>query len=256
MMPTLRYGMLVALLMLVLAACGAVPAAVQPTGEALAAKPTGEAMAAKPTGEAMVAKPTGEAMAVKPTGEATAAKPTGEAMAAKPTGEATAAKPTGEAMAAKPTGEAMAEQAAWMTLPLTDVRTGQSFTLADFAGRPVYVETMATWCPNCRAQLITVQEATVALEGQPPVFVALSVETTLPPTELAQYAAENGFTPIFAVATPEILQALVDSFGRTITNPSSTPHFVIAPNGSQGELMTGFSSTDQIVALLNAAKGP
>lgn len=47
MMPTLRFGLLVALLMLVLAACGAVPAAVQPTGEAMAAKPTGEAMAAR-----------------------------------------------------------------------------------------------------------------------------------------------------------------------------------------------------------------
>jgi thiol-disulfide isomerase/thioredoxin len=142
-----------------------------------------------------------------------------------------------------------------MSLPLTDVRTGQTFTFGDFAGRPVYVETMATWCPSCRSQLESVQGAVTALEGQPPVFVAVSVETTLTSAQLAQYADENGFTPIFAVATPELLKALVDTFGRTITNPPSTPHFVIAPDGSHGELLTGSSSADEIVVLLGAVAG-
>jgi thiol-disulfide isomerase/thioredoxin len=182
------------------------------------------------------------------TGEAMP-KPTGEAMM-DATGEAMP-KPTGEAMK-DATGEAMA-QAAWMTLPLTVARTGQSFTLADFAGRPVYVETMATWCSNCRAQLTSVQEAITALKGQPPVFIALSVETTLSPDQLAQYATDNGFEPIFAVATPELLQGLAAAFGRTITNPPSTPHFLIQPDGSHGELMTGFSSAERIVELLQVA---
>lgn len=142
-----------------------------------------------------------------------------------------------------------------MSLPLTDVRTGQTFVLSDFAGRPVYVETMATWCPSCRSQLQRVQGAVTALEGQPPVFVAVSVETTLTPAQLAQYADDNGFTPIFAVATPELLQALVATFGRTITNAPSTPHFLIAPDGSHGELLTGSSSTEEIVALLSTVAG-
>jgi thiol-disulfide isomerase/thioredoxin len=142
-----------------------------------------------------------------------------------------------------------------MSLPLTDVRTGQAFTLGDFADRPVYVETMATWCPSCRSQLQSVQGAVTALAGEPPVFVVISVETTLPPAQLAQYADDNGFTPIFAVATPELLQALVDTFGRTITNPPSTPHFVIAPDSSHGELLTGFSSSEAIITLLDAIAG-
>ncbi|NTU79271.1 MAG: TlpA family protein disulfide reductase [Chloroflexales bacterium] len=251
MTRTLRSGMLTVLLMMILAACGTAPAAVQPTGEAMADKPTGETMM-HGTGEAMADKPSGETM-MQPTGEVMADQPAGEIMM-QPTSAAMANQPTGETMM-QPTGAAMADQPAWMALPLTDVQTGEGFTLGDFAGRPVYVEPMATWCHNCRAQLASVQQAATTLQGQPPVFVALSVETTLPPEQLAQYAAANGFALRFAVASPELLQALVDTFGRTITNPPSTPHFIIAPDGSHGELLTGFRSADEIVALLQAAGG-
>lgn len=150
-------------------------------------------------------------------------------------------------------GDAMMDAPIWMTLPLTDVRTGKSFTLADYAGQVVYVETMATWCPNCRTQLSNVQQSLALFGENKPVFVAISVETTLAPQDLAAYAEENGFEVIFAVSTPELLQALNESFGRTITNPPSTPHFLIAANGSHGELRTGFSTPAEIVELVQAS---
>nr|MBA3959641.1 hypothetical protein [Chloroflexota bacterium] len=34
---------------------------------------------------------------------------------------------------------------AWATIPLTDVRTGETFTLADSGDRVVFVEPMAVW---------------------------------------------------------------------------------------------------------------
>src|SRR5215475_4612241 len=48
------------------------------------------------------------------------------------------------------------ERSAWHALPLVNARTGQAFTLADFAGKTVYVEPMATWCTNCRQQMGTI----------------------------------------------------------------------------------------------------
>ena len=51
---------------------------------------------------------------------------------------------------------------AWQTIALTDV-DGASFTLDDFHGTPVFVETFATWCPNCKKQL----EDTNAAAEQP-----------------------------------------------------------------------------------------
>lgn len=40
---------------------------------------------------------------------------------------------------------AVAMRPAWQTALLRDARTGETFTLADFAGRTVYVHPMAKW---------------------------------------------------------------------------------------------------------------
>lgn len=145
---------------------------------------------------------------------------------------------------------AFAQRAAWQDVPLTDARTGETFTLADLGGT-VYVEPMATWCSNCRQQLRHVQEAKQQLEDAATgdvTFVALSVETTLEPAALARYADEQGFDFTFAVMTPELLRALASEFGQSIANPPATPHFVRYPDGSSSPLMTGFSPPDAVLS--------
>jgi hypothetical protein len=107
---------------------------------------------------------------------------------------------------------------------------------------------MATWCTNCRAQLTNVSQARAGLDPEQVVFVALSVDTTISNDELAPYAQNNGYDWVFAVMTPEMLGELADSFGRTVTNPPSTPHFIIRPDGSVTDLVTGVESPDEIAA--------
>ncbi len=160
-----------------------------------------------------------------------------------------------EAAMADTADEAMADEAmaAWQTISLTNAVTGESFTLADFAGRTVFVEPMATWCTNCRRQLANVAQARAQL-GEEVVFVGLSLETNLSDAELAEYAAGNGFDWTWAVMSEEMLQQLAQEFGRTITNAPSTPHFIIRPDGSFTELATGIDSPDQIVAQITAAQ--
>ncbi len=41
---------------------------------------------------------------------------------------------------------------AWLEIPLTDVRIGETFRLADFRGKTVIFESMAVWCPCCIEQ--------------------------------------------------------------------------------------------------------
>jgi thiol-disulfide isomerase/thioredoxin len=144
---------------------------------------------------------------------------------------------------------------AWQQIPLVDARTGETFTLADFAGKTVFVEPMATWCSNCRRQLQNVREAKRQFSGDDVVFFALSVETSLSAETLAQYSAAEGFDWTFAVLTPEMLQQLVDQFGRAIGNPPSTPHFVIRADGTTTDLITGIDPPETIVALLQANQG-
>lgn len=151
--------------------------------------------------------------------------------------------------------DAMMPKPTWQTIALTDVRTGQTFTLADFAGKTVFVETMATWCSNCRRLLGNVATARSQMAGEDVVFVALSVETNISDAALADYTEQTGFDWTFAIASPELLQELAAIFGTTIVNPPATPHFIIRPDGSYTDLATGIKSPDAIISQLQEAGG-
>lgn len=146
-----------------------------------------------------------------------------------------------------------AERPAWQNIALTDARTGESFTFADLAGKTVYVEPMATWCTNCRAQQRIVVDVYNQLDPANYVFLSLSVGENIGDGQLAEYAQREGFPWTFAIATPEMLTALVERFGRTLSNPPSTPHFILLPDGRTTELATGQHSADALVSELTTA---
>lgn len=149
---------------------------------------------------------------------------------------------------------AMSDLPLWMTTELTDVRTGETFTFADFAGKTVFVEPMATWCTNCRQQLGNVAAARAQLgDSEDVIFVGLSVETTISNDDLAAYTEETGFDWTFAVVTPEVLVSLADTFGQTVTNPPSTPHFIIRADGTYTDLTTGFEGPEELLQSIEAA---
>lgn len=139
----------------------------------------------------------------------------------------------------------------WQSLPLTDARTGASFTLADFAGKTVHVEPMATWCTNCRNQMNVIRDQVRAqVDPEQVVFVSLSVETTLAPETLAAYTATHGYDWTFAVMSQEFLQELATQYGRTVTNPPAVPHFLILPDGSTTDLSTGHHTAEKLLEKL------
>ena len=162
------------------------------------------------------------------------------------------APPAGDTVPAATNEPIATELAAWQTIEIVDV-DGESFTLADLIGTPVLVETFATWCSNCRAQLADTQRA-AATVGETATVLALSVETDLSPDDVADYATDNGFTDVrFAVMSPELLAAFAEAFGTTVANPPSTPKIVIGADGAIGELQTGPSAADDLVDQLRAA---
>lgn len=145
---------------------------------------------------------------------------------------------------------------AWLAVDLTDVCSGETFTLADFTGKFVFVEAMATWCPTCSGQLVRVKEAAARIPEEKRgdiVFVALSSEIDLPRETLAAYATRNDFPFVFAVMPVEMLRAMAEDLGQEIAVPPATPHLIIAPDGTIGELHTGTASPEDILALLAEA---
>jgi len=159
-------------------------------------------------------------------------------------------------MSAGTTAEAMAmtdtaTQAAWKKLPLTDSQ-GRTFTIGDLAGKPVYIEFFATWCPGCRAQLMNTNAAAQQV-GSKAVFLALSVETDLATSDMVTYKSENKFNAVtFAVMSPAMLAAVVACFGNNAANPPSTPHVVISGHGAVANLHTGSEDPTSIVASLGS----
>jgi thiol-disulfide isomerase/thioredoxin len=208
--------------------------------------PTGESQAAP---EVAAAESTAAEMTPEVTAEMTA-EMTPE-MTAEMTDEMTA-EMTADAAAALPQDDPAPAVAAparpdWHSIALTDARTGATFTLADFSGKTVFVEPFATWCTNCRQKLANVHAARQQA-GDGVVFVALSVEPNVGSEALAAYAADTGYDLVYAAMPPAMLQALAAQFGQTVANPPATPHFVIGPDGSTGELRTGIETTEAILA--------
>lgn len=151
-----------------------------------------------------------------------------------------------------------AASADWRTTPVRDVRTGETFTFADFAGRTVFVHPMATWCINCRLSQRNLREnviPTLAAQGQAEnvVFVSFTVETALDDETLRVYTDEQGFDWRFFVASPELMSALVAQFGVTIGVPPSQPHFIIRPDGTTTALLLGNPPPEQTVTEILSA---
>lgn len=125
-----------------------------------------------------------------------------------------------------------------LTVELTDVRSGETFTLGELAAAsgPVLLEPMAVWCSNCRAQQ---REVVGAHEAGTFSSVSLDVDLSESPEDLAAYADREGFAWYFAMADAELYRALQDRFGVAATNPPSTPLIIIGSDGAVRPLEFG-----------------
>lgn len=149
------------------------------------------------------------------------------------------------APAGNPAADALAGRA-WATATLTDVATGQPFTIRDLAGRTIFVEAMAIWCTNCRAQQGRFTEALARLDPAKVAYVVLTVDPSETAGDLARYRADRGFSGRYAVAGREVSRALEAEFGPNVLNPPSVPLVVISPTG-EVYFGTGAESVDDIV---------
>lgn len=145
---------------------------------------------------------------------------------------------------------------AWRTLPLTNVHTGETFTLADFADKVIYVHPMALWCTTCRAHLRSLRDSVIPQLANPEevVFVTLAIEPQTTNDALRQYADSESFNWIFAVATQDMVVELITYFGQSVVVPPVTPHFLIRADGRDTGLLTGSPTAQQDLDLINAAR--
>ena len=153
-----------------------------------------------------------------------AEEPTGTGAGAVPSAasatQTTASLPTGSSgpSASIPTPSAPDTVLAqdWATAALVDVATGETFRIADHAGMVIILETMAIWCPNCRAQQADVKAALDDLPEDTVVYIVIDVDPNEDAASLAAYREEHGFEGRYAIAGTAVARALAAEFGDQI----------------------------------------
>jgi thiol-disulfide isomerase/thioredoxin len=163
----------------------------------------------------------------------------------------------GEPQAAAPVSGATTTTPDWFTVKMTDVRTGQTFTVSDFAGKVVLVETMAQWCPTCERQeneVIKLHE----LLGNPKDLVSVSLDVDVHEDEasLKEYAAARGYDWYVAVAPLEVARALGNLYSAQYLNPPLSPMLFIDRNGAVYGLPYGLKSAESLQATLKPYLAP
>jgi peroxiredoxin len=147
-----------------------------------------------------------------------------------------------------PAGPAFSQP--WATSQLTDVTTGEQFTLAELAGRGkvVFVETMAIWCANCRAQQREAVSAFAELDPSRVEWVGLDVESTETADALARYREQNGFPFRYAIASADLSRQLASEFGDLVLSPPSVNLVILGADGTVTHL-TGHHSAAELVTV-------
>ena len=135
----------------------------------------------------------------------------------------------------------------WFRVEMTDVRTGQPFTMSEFAGKVVLLETMAQWCPTCERQENEVKKLHQML-GNPEDLVSISLDVDLHEDEasLKQYAERLGYDWILAIAPLEVARALGNLYSAQYLNPPASPMLIIDKNGDVFGLPLGLKSAESL----------
>jgi len=166
-------------------------------------------------------------------------------MACSPSGSTTTTEPiTAGAVAAT---ETAASEWDWFSVELTDAQTGQTFTMNDYAGKVVLVETMAIWCPNCIRQANEVRNMRKML-GNPDDLVSVSLDVDLHEDQasLKEYVEEFGFEWHYAVAPLEVARALGNLYSAQYLNPPLSPMLIIDRDGNVHTLEYGEKSAETL----------
>lgn len=125
---------------------------------------------------------------------------------------------------------------AWLGVELTDVRTGETFTLAQFAEKPVLLETFAVWCSICTNQQRQI-DALHAEVGDAVVSIALNTDPNESQTQIVRHLDRHGFDWRYAVSPVELSRSLRDEFGVSVLHPPSAPVILICPGQTERTLL-------------------
>ena len=137
----------------------------------------------------------------------------------------------------------------WLNTELTDVRTGESFRISDFEGKPILLETFAVWCPTCTRQQEKIKDfhEEPGYSEEDVVSISLNVDPSEDEERVREHIERNGFHWRYAVSPEGATQSLIEDFGVGITSAPSVPMVLICGDLSHRKLGGfGVRSVDEL----------
>lgn len=140
---------------------------------------------------------------------------------------------------------------------LVQPSSGEVYTINDYQGKVVLVETLAMWCSNCLQQQKQVK-ALHNILGERDDFVSIGLD--IDPNEeidmLKAYTAQHGFDWMYAIAPRDVAREIAQRYGDQFLNPPSTPMFIIDRHGEVHPLPFGIKDSitlkDHLEPFLNS----
>ncbi len=135
----------------------------------------------------------------------------------------------------------------WYNFKMTDVRTGKTFAINDFAGKVVLIQAIAEWCPNCLFQQGETRKMSDQL-GDPEDLILISMDVDLHEDEasLKKYTQDFGFDWRFAVAPLEVQRAMANLYSAEYHNPPLDPILLIDRHGNAHQLPYNLKEADTL----------
>jgi cytochrome c biogenesis protein CcmG/thiol:disulfide interchange protein DsbE len=120
---------------------------------------------------------------------------------------------------------------------------GKPVSLADYAGKPVWLTFGASWCPDCRTEAVDVEATYQANKGKG--LALLAVFMNEPASDIGAYAQRAGLT--FPIAVDQ--NADIAAAYRTMGIPT---HFFIGADGRVRQVRIGALSKDDMASAVAA----
>jgi thiol-disulfide isomerase/thioredoxin len=133
----------------------------------------------------------------------------------------------------------------WFNMELIDAQTGETFTINDYTGKVILLESMAIWCPNCVVQANEVRNLHQNL-GNPEDLISISLDVDIneDTASLKDYAYGYGFEWHFAIAPLKVARALGNLYTAQYLNPPLSPMMIIDRLGGVHHLEYGLKDAE------------
>lgn len=128
---------------------------------------------------------------------------------------------------------------------LKDVNSQKFFSLNDFKGKPILLESFAVWCPVCTKQQEKIKELHDDI-GDSVISISLDTDPNEDEEKIKEHLQRNEFDWYYAISPSDLTKALIGQFGAVIVNAPQAPVILICPDQSAKMLGRGVKSVSEL----------